>query len=68
MTDEIDAANDNIQRELDSKLANLRKQMDKRELQPKGCCHYCSHPVDSQKLFCDSGCAEDFEFFNKRRK
>lgn len=67
MTDEADAANDSMQRELDNKLANLRKLLDKRELQPCGHCYYCNHPVDELRVFCDRGCAEDFEAFNKHK-
>ena len=68
MSDDIDAVTDNIQRELDNKIANSRNALMRRELQPSGRCYYCSHPVDELRLFCDSGCAEDFEAFNKYKR
>jgi len=68
VSDEADSANDFIQRELDSKIANSRNALVRRELQPNGRCYYCSHPVDELRLFCDSGCAEDFEAFNKHKR
>ena len=68
MSDEADSANETIQRELENKIAHSRNALEKRELQPNGRCYYCSHPVDELRLFCDSGFAEDFEAFNKRKR
>jgi len=68
MSDEADNANDTIQRELDNKIAHSRNALAKRELQPNGHCYYCNHAVDELRIFCDRGCAEDFEAFDKHRR
>lgn len=34
-------------------------------LQPTGECYNCDEPIDSDKLFCDADCRDDYE---KRKK
>ena len=64
MSDVIDQATDRHDIELDRHLKQIRKSANaKRELEPKGACHWCEEPFEKgkqdQRLFCDRDCAAD---------
>lgn len=47
----------------------LRRRAPKKpELDPVGSCYYCGEDVAHPKKFCDSTCAEDFEFEKRMRR
>lgn len=61
--DIIDDAAERQDIEMSRHLDAIRKKAKRRELEPKGACHWCEDPFTSGKedprLFCDSSCAAD---------
>lgn len=67
MADEADIAFDSEQRHLSQALAVQRARHVR--LQPKGACHHCGHDQGLEdRLFCDSDCAEDWEYEHTLRQ
>lgn len=52
----------------EKQIESIRKKMHKRELAPKGACHYCAEPfeVDDNRIFCDHDCRDDNLKYKKR--
>ena len=65
--DDIDRAQDHIERTEAAHLAMARIKRGDRELTPSGQCHYCQQFVSAAQLFCDSDCADDFAKEKARR-
>lgn len=63
MADEVDLANERLMTEEARAIQAVTSQASKRQINPKGSCHYCGElfEQDSPKLFCDSDCATDYE-------
>lgn len=64
MSDIIDQAADRHDIEVDRHVNQIRSQANaKRELEPKGSCHWCGEAFekghDDPRLFCDRDCAAD---------
>ena len=67
MADEADLAYESEQRHLTQALAAQRLRGG--GLQPIGVCHNCGNNEGlEQRLFCDSDCAEDWEYEDKLRR
>jgi len=74
MADEVDVANDSVERALEQALRAVRSTP---VLPPKGTCYFCEEelePVEEggkavhKKLFCDRDCADDWEREQKARR
>lgn len=62
MADEVDFSNQLSERERADQVQRIRdKNKMSRSLVPVGTCHYCDTEVNSNQLFCDHYCAEDYE-------
>lgn len=61
MADDVDYANDLSEKEANAGVARIRANAGRRTLLPTGTCHYCDSLVNSNQLFCDKYCAEDYE-------
>lgn len=68
MADEADAASENTQREINARIKASQDSLMRRELTPSGQCYCCRYPIGDFKIFCDSGCAEDYHAFNSNRR
>jgi len=66
MADEADLAFDSEQRHLTHALATQRRR--NAVLRPRGTCHNCGSDGISDRLFCDSDCAEDWEYEDAVRR
>ena len=66
MPDEIDQAQDHIEK---SMAAALEAQRHKRDVMPpNGKCYNCDAPLESDlHRFCDTECRDDFQIRNRRR-
>lgn len=74
MADEVDVANDSVERALQQAIARVRTTP---VLPPKGSCYFCEEPLEPfvqdgkpvhRKLFCDRDCAEDWEREQKAKR
>ena len=63
MADDADNSDDKIEAMREIGLAEVRKRMATRDLQPAGFCHspLCGEAVDGNRLFCDKDCSEDWD-------
>lgn len=63
MSDAADDSDDNIAAMTDIGLAQVRKRMAVRDLQPAGACHspLCGESIDGNRLFCNRDCSEDWD-------
>lgn len=68
MADEADAASDLEELARLSAIAQSRAQLSQRRIVPRGRCHACETPVTPQQLFCDSECAQDWEWVQQGRR
>lgn len=62
MADLVDQAGLRMEQEQSHFLKSVSIQLEKRELEPKGSCHWCGEPFDQTsdpRLFCDKYCAKD---------
>lgn len=60
MADEIDAAQEEIDRLQEQGLQSARNSLGR--LKPKGHCYNCDEPLKlADQLFCDADCAHDYE-------
>lgn len=67
MADEADLAFDSEQRHLKMALASVHRRAG--VLQPVGSCHNCGNTEGiERRLFCDSDCAEDWEYEDSLRR
>lgn len=67
MPDEIDAAQDHIERTMAATLAAQRAKQD--DMPPCGKCYNCGEPLDSELFrFCDIACRDDFQLRKKHGK
>lgn len=65
--DEIDIAQRVSELMLDVAINNARPKG--RALHPKGSCHYCEESLENtEKLFCDMDCSEDYEKLQRKLK
>ena len=65
MPDEIDQAQDHIEK---SMAAALEAQRNKRDVMPpNGKCYNCEESVTDGAKFCNIECRQDFELRNRRR-
>lgn len=56
--DDADISEERMQRELDAGISRIRKAA---SLKPIGYCFFCNESVGNGRIFCDSGCREDYE-------
>ena len=63
MPDEVDLANDHIEREMAIRLKHRRPF----NLVPRGSCHNCDGLVKPAHLFCDADCRDDYERVQKAK-
>lgn len=63
--EDLDLASERSELERETLVARIRARMGSR-LVPYGICHACESEVEGQRLFCDSSCAEDYEFLVRR--
>ena len=63
MADVVDDSDDKIEAMREMGLAQVRKRMAVRDLQPAGFCHspLCGEAVEGNRLFCDKDCSEDWD-------
>lgn len=63
MSDAADDSDDTIEAMRTSGLAQVRKNLATRDLQPAGFCHspLCGEAVDGNRVFCDLVCSEDWD-------
>ncbi|MBE2897815.1 DUF2116 family Zn-ribbon domain-containing protein [Pasteurellaceae bacterium 20609_3] len=61
MADEADIADRQTQHALAVSLINARRHKHS-HLKPTGFCHYCKEKLDSERLFCDEDCRDDYEW------
>jgi hypothetical protein len=64
--DEADQAADLQEREMREKLRVSASKAQKREKIPRGLCYTCEAAVADPKLFCDKGCADEYETMKKQ--
>jgi RNA polymerase-binding transcription factor DksA len=62
--DEVDQANDHIEREMQARLSARRLA----ELQPCGSCYNCGEDIAPGRKFCDIECREDYDHRITREK
>jgi predicted nucleic acid-binding Zn ribbon protein len=63
--DDADMSDDRIEIERND---GIRRASIAKSLKPIGACYYCDETVGSGRLFCDSGCREDYELEQAQRK
>lgn len=63
MSDDADVACELEEIERESGIAAAKKALEQPELRPIGVCHSCEEPVSKPKLFCDSECAKDWQWY-----
>ncbi|MGL5309443.1 MAG: hypothetical protein ACRDAL_02450 [Plesiomonas shigelloides] len=61
MSDVIDRAELEIERNVDRQVSAARASIKCRMLKPKGRCHFCDEQVVNQALYCDHDCSMDHE-------
>ena len=61
MTDEIDHANDQAQKTLDSTLRAMRKNSGKPPKNLTGKCLWCRGPVPDKRRWCNADCRDEME-------
>jgi hypothetical protein len=66
-SDPIDRAADTTDFLTDAAIRNIRANVQK-GLKPTGFCYFCESDVNSNMLFCDAGCAQDYEHEQKMRR
>lgn len=67
MPDEIDNAQDHIERTMAAAIEAQRSKKD--EIPPCGKCYNCGEPLDSELFkFCDTSCRDDFQRREKHGK
>lgn len=67
MPDEIDAAQDHIERTMAATLAAQRNKPD--TMPPCGKCYNCGEPLESDLFrFCDTYCRDDFQLRSRHGK
>lgn len=59
MSDDVDFANDIMERNVGIAILNARSQC-KPALSAMGKCYNCDEPLAEGETFCDADCAEDF--------
>lgn len=64
MADDADRSQDRMEVE----EALRRRFKPKEEIPPKGLCYYCDADVAHPKKFCDSDCAEGWEFEQRMKR
>lgn len=65
--DDTDRANALMDAERESLVAAARAQVGMNQLKPDGECHWCGDEIARPRLFCDAGCASDWDMARKRR-
>lgn len=74
MADEVDMANDSVERALEHALKQIRSAP---AMAPKGFCYFCEEPLEPaeengelvhRRLFCDRDCADDWEREQRARR
>jgi hypothetical protein len=73
MADEVDMANDSVERALEQALRQIRSAP---AMAPKGFCYFCDEPLEPiedngrlvPRLFCDRDCADDWEREQRARR
>jgi len=69
MADDADRAEDKIESQIECGIAHARHLLSNYSLKPCGVCYFCeAHLNVSTQLFCDKGCAEDYETQIKMRR
>ena len=63
MADDADRVTE-LQSQMESIARKYRRLTN--ELEPTGACHWCGEDVAHPKKFCDSSCAEDYEYEKRR--
>jgi len=67
--DSADLAQMHIEAELENNINNFKRNKIVRDKpKPEGYCLNCYEDLDNNKLFCNSLCAEQFEFKKRMRK
>lgn len=66
-SDETDHANALVDAERDSLIAKARANVGAYALVPDGECHWCSEDIEPPRVFCDGGCATEWDIARKRR-
>lgn len=64
--DDADRAETRAQEILDDAMENVKRYLQRREIEPCGACHYCNDYVTVQRLFCSAECASDYEKMTSR--
>lgn len=67
LPDDTDRASALMDAERESLVAQVRAKVGLQELQPDGECHWCGDEVASPRLFCDGGCASEWDMARKRQ-
>lgn len=67
MSDDLDRAQEASDMLTDASIRNIRNNTN-RGLKPTGLCYYCESDVNSDKLFCNVECRQDFEQEQRLRK
>lgn len=68
MADVADMSDFFVTAEVGSGVEVSRLRLLKRELDPNGRCHYCTEPVDPNRVYCDGECAAADAYEKKRRE
>ena len=62
MVDEVDIANKNVEREIETALKNINTTIPKNET---GKCLYCREDITDERRWCNAGCRDNYEKTNR---